>query len=372
MSNLLTSTQTTATTAPSFYTNYLQNQANAATSAANTAAANYVAPTALQTGAWQEAGNVAGSYQPQLTNAANTLNNATTATNPLAAASPYLSSAMQDPSQAAQGYVSQYLMPAAQSLSDINQNNINTNLAPMANAGAIGSGQYGSQRNAQVLGQTEALANQQTNSQIANMLNTGYQSALQTAEQQNALAGQAGATAANAAGTGQSNLINAGTAQSNAGVQSENARLADINAQATLGAQQQTALQNQYLYPLSVYNTAAGALSGANIPTTTNTSLTASPLSGAAALGAGAMAIPSVNSFVSSSLGKLLGGSSGPSQVATDTANNINGSYDTQATQAATAQGYTADPSGNGTFTNSSGNTFVYDPQSDAFIPQGT
>jgi len=371
MSNLLTSTQTTATTAPTFYTNYLQNQADKTSAAANTAAANYVAPNALQTGAWNEVGNVAGSYQPQLTSASNTLNNATSVTSPLAAASPYLSSAMQDPSQAARGYVSDYLMPAAQSLSDINENNINMNLNPTATAGAVGSGQFGSTRAAQVLGQTDALARQQTNSQIANMLNTGYQNALQQAVAQNQIANQAGATAANAAGTGQSNLINAGTALSNAGVQSENAKLADINAQATLGAQQQTALQNKYLYPLSVYNTAAGALSGANIPTTTNTSLTASPLSGVAAVGAGAMAIPSVNSFVSSSLGKLLGGLSSPSQVATDTANNINGSYDTQATQAATAQGYTADPSGNGTFTNSSGNTFVYDPQSDAFIPQG-
>jgi hypothetical protein len=111
---------------------------------------------------------------------------------------------------------------------------------------------------------------------------------LQAATTQNQIAGQAGSTAANAAGTGQSNLINAGAQQGNLAATNQQLGLADINALSTLGQQQQTIEQNKQLFPLNNLSTLSGMLRGYNVPTTTTTQLTGSPLSGLAAIGAGA------------------------------------------------------------------------------------
>ena len=297
MSNLTQSTQTTATVAPDWYTQYAQNQAAAANQGLNTA--KFIGATPLQQEAFNDVNSAATQYQPTLTSAGNTLNAATTATSPLAAASPYLNQAVANPAAEASGYVSQYLMPAAQSLSDINQNNINMNLNPSVMAAATGSGQFGSSRANQAIGQADVLANQQTNSQISNMLNTGYQNALQSAIQQNQIANQAGSTAASAAGTGQQNLTQAGTAQGNLAAQNQNLGLAGVNALSTLGGQQQQIAQNAQLFPLTVAQAANQAMSGIQVPTTTNTTLNASPLSTLAALGASGAGLTQLGGGVS-------------------------------------------------------------------------
>ena len=325
MANLTTSTQSTETVAPQWYTNYAQNQANAVNAGVNNA--NYVGATPLQQQAFSDVKSAASQYLPTLAAAGNTLNAATSSTAPLSAASPYFTAAGQSPAQAARGYVSNYLMPAAQGLSDINQNNINNNLAPMANAGAIGSGQYGSTRNASVLGQTEALANQGVNNTIANMLNTGYQSALSTAEQQNALESQMGSAAANAAAQGQQNLTQAGQAQSQLAAQNQNLGLTGVNALATLGGQEQQILQNQQLFDLTKAKAASDAMAGIQVPTTTNTTLNASPLSSLAALGAGGAGLAQLggglSNLVTSGIGSL---SSLIPQPLTDATGNSYGS----------------------------------------------
>ena len=325
MANLTTSTQSTETVAPQWYTNYAQNQANAVNAGVNNA--NYVGATPLQQQAFSDVNSAASQYLPTLAAAGNTLNAATSSTAPLSAASPYFTAAGQSPAQAARGYVSNYLMPAAQGLSDINQNNINNNLAPMANAGAIGSGQYGSTRNASVLGQTEALANQGVNNTIANMLNTGYQSALSTAEQQNALESQMGSAAANAASLGQQNLTQAGQAQSQLAGQNQNLGLTGVNALATLGGQEQQILQNQQLFDLTKAKAASDAMAGIQVPTTTNTTLNASPLSSLAALGAGGAGLAQLggglSNLVTSGIGSL---SSLIPQPLTDATGNSYGS----------------------------------------------
>ena len=283
--SLTTSTQDTVTTAPTAYTNYLNNQATQTNNAVNNAIGNYVGATGLQTNAFTGASDIAPTYQPGIATATNTLNNATSATSPLSAATPYLTQATSDPSKAAAGYVSNYLMPAAQSLEDLSNQGLVYQTLPQANAAAAGAGNFGSRNAGQAIGQTEANANMQTNSQIQNMLNTGYQSALNAALQENQIANTAGSTAAGAAGTGQANQIQAATAQGNLATTAENAKLADINAQATLGAQQQAIEQGKYTYPLDVIAKGSNAMAGNTIPTSTSTSLTMSPLSTAASIG---------------------------------------------------------------------------------------
>jgi hypothetical protein len=296
MANLLQSSQTQATSAPDFYTKYLSDIASTGASQAGispttgqfdpTLGAQFVGPTDLQNTAFKNVETAASAYEPTLANAGTSLTNAGAMASPLSSATNYLTSAQTDPSKTASAYMSPYMKSVIDSLSDVGQRNIQQNIAPSATAAAVGSGQYGSQRGAQVLGQTTANAERDLASQIAQTLNTGYNTALQTAEQQNALAGQLGSTAASAESAGQQNLANIGAQQSTLAGQNQALSLADINALSTLGGQQQTIKQNQQLFPLTNLATLSGLLRGYNVPTTTTTTAQGSPLSGIASLGA--------------------------------------------------------------------------------------
>ena len=73
----------------------------------------------------------------------------------------------------------------------------------------------------------------------------------------------------------------------------QNLGLGDVNALATLGAQQQQINQNQQLFPLQTLNTAAGLLRGYSVPTSVASTYTgpipgaysASPLAQVAGIG---------------------------------------------------------------------------------------
>ena len=446
MANLLQSSQTQATVAPSYYTDYLSNLASQGQQAAQQA--QYVGAQPLQEQAFQTAAENAGAFQPGVaaaqnlatqaakTNIAGAMTpyanaalqtsgtqvaqpyvNAGIGTSGLAAAqpyltgasqsgglsaalpylssgtsmstigaadpylqaaamsgglgaaSPYLQQATQSPANLAAQYMNPFVSSTVQNLSDIAQRNIRENLAPQAVSATVGSGQFGSQRGAQVLGQINRQAQQDLNSQISQLLASGYGQALTAAGQQNALMGTLGQTAgtlgqqqANLLGTlgstagsltGQQmqNLLTAGTTAGTLGQQQanllgtlgstagtltnqqaqnlinagqqmgslqqaqnqiasglgttatqaaanqasalnqaaqqmgtlsqtgQNLSLADINALATLGGQQQTIAQNQQLFPLTNLSTLSAMLRGYNIPTATTTTAQMSPLS---------------------------------------------------------------------------------------------
>lgn len=290
MANLLQSTQTQATTAPSFYTDYLSNLASQGRQAAE--AAQFVGAQPLQQKAFEAVPEAATAYQPTLGQAGDVLTQAATATSPLSAGLPYMATAAtNNPALMAQSYMSPYARMAAQQMSDIAQRNIRQNLAPGATAAAVGSGQFGSQRGAQVLGQIEAQANQDLNAQIANMLNTGYQQALQAAGQQQQLLGQLGSTAGQQAAVGQQNLTQAGGALSSLAAQNQALGLAGINALSTLGGQQQAIAQNAQNYPLTKLASLAALLQGQQIPSTVSTQLQMSPFSALGTLGAAGLGL---------------------------------------------------------------------------------
>jgi hypothetical protein len=282
MANLLQSSQTQATSAPDYYTKYLSDIASQGANAAT--GAQFIGAQPLQQQAFESVGNVSTAYQPTLEQAGQTLTSAGSMASPLTSATPYLTKALSDPSQMAQGYMSPYIKSVIDNLSDVGQRNIQQNIAPQATAAAVGSGQYGSQRGAQVLGQTTANAERDLANTIAQTLNTGYNTALQTAQQQNQLAGQLGSTASTAESAGQQNLTQAGKAQSDLAAQNQALGLAGVNALSTLGGQQQTIAQNQQLFPLTNLATLSGLLRGYNVPTTTKTTAEGSPLSAAASL----------------------------------------------------------------------------------------
>jgi hypothetical protein len=323
MANLLQSTQTTETTAPQFYTDYLSNIASRGQAAQQ--AAQYVGAQPLQQQAYTQIGQTAGTFQPvissgeqlaqqaggqDITGAAAPYLAAGTAISPLSALAPFAQNiAASSPADLASAYMSPYIGSAVQNLSDIAQRNIQQNIDPQATAAAVGTGQFGSQRGAQVLGQVERQAQQDLESQISQMLNAGYGQALTAAGQYQGTLGQLGSTAANAQNAYNQALLNAGqtagsTAQAQAaaqntaaqtlgtlGTQAQTMNLADINALANLGGQQQQILQNQQNYPLTTLASLANLLQGAQVPTTVTAALNQSPLSllagvGTAGLGA--------------------------------------------------------------------------------------
>ncbi len=319
MANMLQSSQTQATQAPSFYTDYLSGLATQGKEAQQ--AAQFVGAQPLQTKAFEKVcQNFGAGQQANLTGqgflgqaagqnivGANTpyLEAATTAS-PLCAARPLIcQSRGLDIGNLAGDYMSPYVRNAVQAMSDIGQRNIRQNLSPAATAAAVGSGQFGSQRGAQVLGQIQSQAQQDLNAQISNMLNTGYGQALQAAtakqgalsnlaqttagaqQAQNQANIQAAQAATDAASRQAQSLYQSGIGMGQLGQQAAGMNLACINALATLGGQQQTIGQNEQLFPLTTLSSLAGLLQGYNIPTSTKTTLCMSPLSGVAAVGTG-------------------------------------------------------------------------------------
>lgn len=295
----ITTTQSQQTTAPSWYTDYLSNLAGQSTSAAGNA--QYVGAQPLQQQAFQQAQQNVGTYQPGLTAATNMVTGAGTTTAP--------------------GVVNQYMSPYVQNVVEqigaLGQRGIQQNLAPAATAGAVGTGQFGSKRGAEVLGNTIRDALQNINAQQASALNTGYQNALQAAQ------------------VDLSRQLGAGQQLGNLAQQTQTQNLADINALSTLGAQQQQIGQAEQLFPLQTLAAAAQPLRGYSIPTNVASSYTgpipgaysASPLQQIAGLGAiisGASTTP-FGKAIGSSLGNwwnTLGGNY-PASLPTDPATGL-------------------------------------------------
>jgi hypothetical protein len=289
MANLLQSSQTSETKAPDFYTNYLSGIATKGAAQIDpTTGAQYIGSQPLQETAFENVEDAAAKYQDTLTDAGTTLGSAVSSSSPLSSAQTYLTAAGINPATAATGYMSPYTTGVANQIGNLGQRNIMQNLAPQATSGAVGSGQFGSKRGAEVLGQTIQNANRDILAQQTSSMDKAYQNAIDAAIKQNQIQSQLATTAANAASQGQTNLTQAGQAQGQLASTNQALNLAEINALATLGEQQRTLKQNEQLFPLSNLSTLSGMLRGYNVPTTTKTTAEMSPLSGLAAVGAGA------------------------------------------------------------------------------------
>jgi hypothetical protein len=338
MADLTQSYGTTSTTTPQFYTDYLNNVAGRATAGAN--AAQYVGASPLQTQAFTGVAQNVGNYQPALTaagtnygaaantniaGAATPYLQAGTTTSGLTQANPYLLAGSSSSAPLIDSYMNPYTSNVVDQIRLANQQNIAQNLSPAITSGAVGSGQFGSARGANALALGISNANIGALTEQTKALQSGYAQALQAAEQQrlNQLnAGQTAGTlqnqfntnqvaaaqaAANAASQQASAYNTAATGQTNLGQQVQQSGLADVNALATLGGQQQTIAQNQQLFPLDVAAKQMAAMSGAQIPTTTMQTMTGSPLSAIAGLGALAGGLFSKNASGTSAAGNIYG-----------------------------------------------------------------
>jgi len=278
----ITTTQGQTTTAPSWYTDYLSNLAGNVTSqTTGPNAAQYVGAQPLQQQAFQAAGALPGTYQP-------TLNQATG-----------LASGVGEADVAANvnRFMTPYTQNVVNALGDLGQRNISQFLAPQATAASVGSGQFGSKRGAEVLGQAINTGLQNLNLNQAQALQTGYGQALTAAQQE------------------QANKLAASSQLGNLATTGQNMGLADINALSTMGGQQQTIAQNEQLFPLQTLNTGAQALRGYQVPTAVNSTYTgpipgaysASPLQQIAGIGSLLSAASTSASGQPTSFGNWLG-----------------------------------------------------------------
>jgi hypothetical protein len=274
----ITTTQGQTTTAPAFYTNYLSNLAEKGTAAGQ--GAEYVGATPLQQQAFDATRANVGNYQPALT----------AATNLAGQAGSY------DVAQAAGQFMNPYTQNVVDALGALGRRNIEQYLAPSATAAAVGSGQFGSKRGAEVLGQAINTGLQNINAAQAQALQTGYTQALQAAQNQEAAKLAASQQLGNLATT------------------TQNLGLSDVNALATMGAQQQQIEQGKSLFPLQVAAQQAGLLRGYTMPTSVSSTYTgpipgaysSSPLAQIAGLGSIMGAVSNTN--LGKSIGSALSG----------------------------------------------------------------
>lgn len=341
----ITTTQGQTTTAPGWYTDYLNNLATQGKTAAQNA--QFAGATGLQNQAFQNVAQNVGNYQTPLTQAGGALTsalgqnvynagapniqtgaamnpltaaatniNAATAISPLAAASQYLNAAAVPTSASVRDFMNPYTQDVVNAIGTLGQQNIAQNVAPQAVAGLVGAGQFGSRQGAGALAQNLANAAQGITAQQAQALQQGYGQALTAAQNQAQLYGSLGQAAGGlsqqqaanllaagqlqggltqnaaanqiAAGQALGNLTQQQTANQLAGAATgqnlagaiQNLGLGDVNALATLGAQQQQINQNQQLFPLQTLNTASGLLRGYSVPTSVASTYTG-PIPGA-------------------------------------------------------------------------------------------
>lgn len=278
----ITTTQKTATTAPAFYMCYLNNLAKQSQAGgASATATGPIQAQGLQTQAFCQASQNAGSYQPTL--------NAATGTAAGVAGSCI--------SQMAQNYMNPYTKCVVNAIGNLGQANIAQNLAPQATAGIVGSGQFGSQRGAGALGQVLANADLGITGQQACALKTGYTQAICTAKAQTA------------------NQLNAGKLLGCLANVQSNLGIACTSNLAKLGQCQYTIAQNKALYPLSVAKAESCVLRGFTMPTATSCIKTA-PIPGAYATsplaqvgGLGSLASGILGKCGIASLGNIFSGS---------------------------------------------------------------
>jgi hypothetical protein len=287
MADLTQSSATTSTTTPQYYTDYITNLASAGTKYGvnDKGMPAFADATPLQQAAFQGVANEAGNYLPALGSAATALGKAG-ATDITGAANPYLQAGTSSSADLVNNYMNPYTQNVVDEIRMANQQNIAQNLSPAITGGAVGSGQFGSQRGANALALGISNADIGALAQQAAALQSGYSDALKAAQAQRSAQLQAGQMAGNTTTQQAQNFRDIGTQAMNFAQQRQNQSLADINAMATLGAQQQQIAQNKQLFPLDVLAKQAAISSGAQIPTTVEQKMTGSPLSAIAGLGA--------------------------------------------------------------------------------------
>ena len=233
---LATTTQTSSTTAPDWYNNFLSGQAADTLTAANRG--GVAGASGLQTAAYNTAPTAIAAGQPALAQATNVAQNAATGPDISAFMNPYTSGVVNE-------------------IGRLGARNYNEYLKPAATAASVGSGQFGSRRGMQVQGQVGRDVAADVLGKQTGALQSGFSDAVKNAileqQTQDKLAGTLGTLSGQAYTQGTGGL--------------------DILSR--LGAQQQTTEQARLNYPMTALGQRADVMRGFTVPTgTTQTTTT--------------------------------------------------------------------------------------------------
>lgn len=165
-----------------------------------------------------------------------------TQTSGLTSANPYLTSGTGSAADLVGNYMNPYTQSVVDQIRLANQQNIAQNLSPGITSGAVGSGQFGSQRGANALALGISNANIGALGVQNQALQSGYANALTVAQQQRANQLTAGQTAGTLQNQFAQNQVNAGQIAGN--LQNQTAQN-QITAGQNLGALQNQANANQ-------------------------------------------------------------------------------------------------------------------------------
>lgn len=256
----ITTTQNQVTSAPSWYTDYLSDLAKGVT--AGVSGAQYANAQPLQTAAFEKAATTTNTYPGYFDRALQATSNIGQADIVARPVDPVTGLPVEGGKSRVEQFMNPFTAQVVDALGALGQRNIQQFLAPQATASAVGTGQFGSKRGAEVLGQAINTGLANTQAAQSQALQAGYTEALRAAQADQAQKLGAAAQYGTLASAGQAS------------------NLADINALATLGAQQQTINQNAELFPLTAANLGAQALRGYNIPTSVANTYTG-PIPGA-------------------------------------------------------------------------------------------
>jgi hypothetical protein len=285
-----TSTIQSQTTVPEFYSNYLQDVANLGTNAITQGGVAGFSP--LQQQAFQMAPNAAFSGAQTAGDAASLLGAAgTTATPSMVGA-----------------YMNPYVGNVVNEMGRLQQQNIQRNVLPTLKGAGVGTGSFGSSRQANATGQT--LADMQANliGQQYGALNTGYQNAMSQAS------------------TDLNRQLQAGQGLGNVATEQYNIGTGGLKTLADLGGLQQQQGQKMLDYPMLQAQNYARLFGTPSIPTGTTrqevapaTQLTPSPLGQITSLlsGLGSILYPGQQQQTSSSTIAGGGGNNLQSQINT-------------------------------------------------------
>jgi hypothetical protein len=269
----ITTTQNQVTSAPSWYTDYLSDLAKGVTKGVT--GATYANAQPLQTAAFEKAAKTTNTYPGYFDTAMQATGNIGQTDITAKPVDPKTGQPIADGESRIEQFMNPYTTQVVDALGQLGQRNIQQFLAPQATASAVGTGQFGSKRGAEVLGQAINTGLQNTQAAQSQALQQGYTEALRAAQ------------------ADQTQKLNAAQQYGSLATAGQAANLADINALATMGSQQQTINQNQQLFPLTAANLGAQALRGYNVPTSVANTYTgpipgayaASPLQQIAGLG---------------------------------------------------------------------------------------
>ena len=280
----ITNTEQQQTTLPEFYTNYLQDVANLGTNAVQQGGVAGFSP--LQQQAFQMAPNAAFSGAQTSGDAASLLGAAGTTSTPSMVGA----------------YMNPYTTNVVNEMGRLQQQNIQRNVLPALGAAGVGTGSFGSSRQANATGQT--LADMQANltGQQYNALNTGYQNAM------------------SAAGTDLNRQLQAGQGLGNVATEQYNIGSGGLNQLNTLGGVQQQLGQKQLDYPMLQAQNLAKLFQGVSMPTGTTIQKT-----GPGTAGQYGLSPLSQVTGLMTSLGGMAGIGNTPATTTTDAPNTSSG-----------------------------------------------